>query len=254
MSVPVHHAVFGAWLAASVFVGCAGANASAQRQLEEMRREIHEIQSDNDRLNERVTALELASAGPSEADQPGEDDRPELEVVRLSPDEPPDDLGGRMEAPQDPPQDPDAPPTVIRAEGDRVPSVRRGSRPSKGALDAKASTSYDRALDLVKRKRYEAALEAFAGFLVRYPGHPHADNAMYWRGECHYAMGNYVRAAEQFEGLISRFPYGNKLPDALLKLGLSLRRMGEHDKAAKAFEQLRKSYPKSDAAGKIPRE
>lgn len=246
MSLPCRFALFG--FLALAAQGCSGADAASSRQFAEMRREINAIQSNQDRLNERVTALELA--GRSSSSGKRADERPELEVVRLGP-------GAPVENDREtyvPPEDDSEPPTVIRAEGDQMPSVHRGSRPPKGATDAQASREYDQAMDLIDRKRYDDALELLAGFLVRYPGHANADNAMYWRGECYYAMGSYVRAADQFEGLISRFPQGNKVPDALLKLGMSQRRMGEREKAAKTFEQLRKSHPNSDAASKIPRE
>ncbi len=247
MSIPRRLALL-LWLPVVCF-GCAGPGASAQRQLDEMRREIHAIQNANERLNERVTSLELAGAAAT-APPKRRDERPgDLEVVKLGPGEEPP-----MESDAVVPEDDGEPPTVIRVEGDRMPSVQRGSVTPKGATDAQAAQDYEAAREMLEKKRYEEALEAFAGFLVRYPGHANADNAMYWRGECYYAMGNFVRAAEQFEGLVARFPRGNKVPDALLKLGLSQRRMGERDKAAKTFEQLRKNHPSSDAAGKIPRE
>ncbi len=247
MSIPCRFVLFG--FLALAAQGCSGADAASSRQFAEMRREINTIQSNQDRLNERVTALELASSGASSTGKRA-DDRPDLQVVRLGPGEPPEDDRERY----GPPEDDSEPPTVIRAEGDRMPSVQRGSKPPKGAVDAQASQDYDQAMDLIGRKRYDEALEVLAGFLVRYPGHANADNAMYWRGECYYAMGNFVRAADQFEGLLTRFPQGNKVPDALLKLGMSQRRMGEREKAAKTFEQLRKNHPNSDAASKIPRE
>ncbi len=244
MSIARHMSLHGGWLLVVAAMGCS-AGASSKRQLDEMRREIHAVQSNNDRLNERVTALELASQSPDKK-QADPHERPELEVVRLAPDMPTDDV---EEATEDA-----GPPTVIRAEGKRVPSVQRGRAPSKDAKTAEAARRYDKGLDLIDRKQYDAALDVLAGFLVRYPGHPNAENAMYWRGECYYAKGNYMKASEQFEGLIMRFPDGNKHPDALLKLGLSQQRMGERDKAASTFAQLRKNHPNSDAASKIPRE
>jgi tol-pal system protein YbgF len=121
-----------------------------------------------------------------------------------------------------------------------------GARPS--ALDENARRSYDAALSLVGSKRYAEALDAFAGFLVRWPDHPNADNAMFWRGECYFAEGEFVRAADQFEGVLARFPIGNKVPDALLKLGIARQKLGDPQAAQRAFERLRRDYPHSDAA------
>ena len=153
-----------------------------------------------------------------------------------------------------PTEDDSEPPTVIRVEGNRTPVVLRGSTAPKGASDTQAVQDYDNALQLVRKKQYQEALDQFTGFLVRFPGHAKAESAMYWRGECYYAMGNYVRAAEQFEGVVARFPRGDNAPNALLQLGMSQRRMGESDKAASTFGLLRKNYPNSEAVFQIPRE
>ena len=96
------------------------------------------------------------------------------------------------------------------------------------------------------------ALEAFAAFLVKWPDHPNADNAMYWRGESYYAKGEYARAAEEFEGATLRFPLGNKVPDCLLKLGLCQRKLGNEEKAKAYFERLAREFPRSEAARRLP--
>jgi tol-pal system protein YbgF len=123
-------------------------------------------------------------------------------------------------------------------------------RPS--ALDPNAKHAYDQAIALVNKKAYGEALEKFASFLVKYPDHPYAENALYWRGECYVAQGEYARAIEQFESVLARFPSGNKAADALLKLGLTEQKVGDADKAKAAFERLERDYPRSEAARKIP--
>jgi tol-pal system protein YbgF len=120
------------------------------------------------------------------------------------------------------------------------------------ALDEDAKHAYDAALGLVNAKHYPEALEALAGFLVRWPDHPNADNAMYWRGECYFAQGDYASAAKEFDGLVARFPTGNKAPDALLKLGISAQRQGDSALARQQFDRLRHDFPRSDAAKHIP--
>ncbi len=124
------------------------------------------------------------------------------------------------------------------------------TRPS--ALDPEAKRSYDSALALVNNKQYGPALDAFAGFLMKYPDHPYAANAMYWRGECYFAQGEYVRAVEQFEGVVARFPLGGKTPDALLKLGICQQKLQNPQKAQTYFEKLTREWPRSDAVRLIP--
>jgi tol-pal system protein YbgF len=122
------------------------------------------------------------------------------------------------------------------------------------APDAAALVDYEQAQKLVGAKKWQAALDAFAGFLLRYPDHPYASNAFYWRGECYYALGDFGSAVAQFEGLVARFPVAAKVPDALLKLGLSERKLGSTAKAKTAFDRLKRDYPLSEAAKKIPPE
>jgi tol-pal system protein YbgF len=136
--------------------------------------------------------------------------------------------------------------------GDVVgPPIRAGA-PTPSALDEEARRSYDAALALVNGRKYDQALEAFAAFLVKWPDHPNADNAMYWRGESYYAKGEFARAAEEFEGATLRFPLGNKVPDCLLKLGLCQEKLGNEAKAKSYFDRLAHEFPRSEAARRIP--
>jgi tol-pal system protein YbgF len=126
----------------------------------------------------------------------------------------------------------------------------RAAQPA--ALDADAKRSYDLALALVKAHQFDEAIEAFAAFLVRWPDHPNADNAMYWRGESYYAKGEFARAAEEFEGTTLRFPLGNKVPDSLLKLGLCQMKLGNRSKAKIYLDRLVHDFPRSEAARLVP--
>jgi tol-pal system protein YbgF len=132
-------------------------------------------------------------------------------------------------------------------------SVRTGT-PRVSALDPEARRAYDTALALVNGKQYEQALEAFAAFLVKWPDHPYAENAIFWRGECYFARGEYLRAVEQFEGVLARFQTGNKAPDSLLKLGFCHQKLGNPAKAKSYFEQLVHDFPRSEAAHRMPRD
>jgi tol-pal system protein YbgF len=113
-----------------------------------------------------------------------------------------------------------------------------------------ARRAYDDALAMVYAKKYDAALDAFAGFLVKWPDHPNADNAHYWRGECYFAKGDFAQAEDQFRGVMLRFPMGNKVPDALLKLAITQDKLGKTAEATTTREKLRREYPRSEAARK----
>ncbi len=268
-------------------LGCARGESAEERQLAQLREGLHRVQADSDRFEHRLTSLEVFAAENEKAAPPARSvsagpavKTPSLRVVHLSPDgtehmqasgETASTLNG---------EDPDdtAPRPSIRVSG--VPGARgkRGAAlqrieetipdeapnggaagppiqagaPRPSALDPAAKHAYDAALALVNQKQFGPALESFAAFLVKWPDHPNADNATYWRGECYFAQGEYARAAEQFEGLITRFPLGNKVPDALLKLGMSQEKLGTAQKASQSFDRLRREFPRSEAVRRIP--
>jgi tol-pal system protein YbgF len=229
------------WPAVTLVVaGCAHAEAAADRHMEDMRDSIGKLEADRDkriaRVDEGTPPAKPAPAtnnpiGPRSV-QIGDEERPE----------------------SDDPNDPTARPE-IRLQGTATGRPSRSksraqetSTPS--VLDPEAKRAYDAALAQVNAKKYDQALESLAAFLVRYPDHPYAENATYWRGECFYAREEYLRAAEQFEAVLARG--GNKAPDALLKLGASHERLGASDRAKEYRDRLRRDYPRSDAAKRIP--
>jgi tol-pal system protein YbgF len=250
-----------------LLAGCAH-EASEERMLADLSRGVEHDQSFVDRheprINEKVPAISdsappRAGSPPrygdgSEQGEPGEngvlngDDpndttpRPVIRIVGVRP--------ARRGVPGIDHIDevlPDEP-----ANGGQAGPPIRANAPPPSALSPEARRAYDAALSLVNAHQYDQALDAFAAFLVRWPDHPNADNAMYWRGECYYAKGEYARAAEEFEGATLRFPLGNKVPDCLLKLGLCQQKLGNQEKAKTYFDRLSHDFPRSEAARRIP--
>jgi tol-pal system protein YbgF len=222
------------------------ARSAEERQLDDMRAQIDELQADRDRADRETLAPEVADArGPGV---------PARVPAPLPPPPPPAvSVGGQPQAEDVPDPDDPTPRPTIRVVGRAVPDD--GSTPAatrSSALDPEAKRAYDRALALVRSRQCDRALDALASFLVKWPDHPYADNAMFWRGECYFAKGDYLRAAEQLEGVVSRFPAGNKAPDALLELGICRQRLGDAAAAKQAFDLLAQQYPQSDAARRIP--
>lgn len=229
-------------LGAALLAGCGGSADVTEKQLAEIRSELTRLRADSAAMSERLDNLEIAkgrlSTGPG---APGPSaDRPDLEVVRLTPQAP---GGAEDEA------DVDGARTVIRSAGGGAVVEDSGGGRAKGA----AQKDYDQAMELFKAKSYDKALEAFAGFLVRYPDHGNVDNATYWRGECYFAKSDYRRAAEQFEAVATGFPKGNKAADALFKLAQTYARLNDPRAAEQAKKKLLSSYPTSEAAQKLSR-
>jgi tol-pal system protein YbgF len=115
-------------------------------------------------------------------------------------------------------------------------------------------SGYRAALKLLRERHFDQALDAFSAFIAANPHHALAANALYWRGEAHYAKREYAPALADFEGLLERFPRADKAADALLKQALCLRQLGSEDKARDVFRRLRTDYPNSQAASLAARE
>jgi tol-pal system protein YbgF len=95
------------------------------------------------------------------------------------------------------------------------------------------------------------AIDAFSEFLIRWPDHPFADHAMYWRGECILRNGDVRRAATEFEGLIARFAVGSKVPDALYKLVQCYERLNDEAHARQYASRLLRDFPQSEVAARL---
>ncbi|HSO36353.1 MAG TPA: tol-pal system protein YbgF [Labilithrix sp.] len=257
---------------ALVALGCGRPESAADRQFADLREQVSKLEADHDKVDQRLGALELAAAdektAPPEGSRaaaaaaPGGAATQPLRVVQLG------GAGdGEGEDPNDKSERPDI--RVTGAAGAAAPRPRAGksgrarieeSEPSairpdasrSSALDPDAKAAYEAALAQVQGKQYDRGLEGLNAFLVRWPDHPYAENAMYWRGEAYFAQGEYLRAGEQFEAVLARFGSGKKSPDALLKLGMCQERLGATARAREYWDRLKTEYPKSEAAKRIP--
>jgi tol-pal system protein YbgF len=249
-------------------IGCA--RNAEERQLDAMREEIDSVRQSRDRADEPIGSREAPEppAVIPQAYASASAVAPAPAVVQIGKDG--DDAsedGAETSDPQD-----TTPRPMIRVLGGQRGSVRNGGRgedhieqtvadegnappsasPRTSSLDPDAKRAYDAAISLVNSRHYDEALDALAAFLVKWPDHPYANNAMFWRGECYFVRGDYQRAADQFDGVIKRFPAGSKVPDALLKLGLSHQKLGNTAKAKECFDRLARQFAGTDAARHIP--
>jgi tol-pal system protein YbgF len=104
---------------------------------------------------------------------------------------------------------------------------------------------YQEALSMFNDRNYQNAIEAFESLLASQANHSLADNAQFWIGECHYALGQYKKALIDFEKVFT-FPKSNKNDSAQFKLGLCYLRLGDKSKAREEFQRLVDVYPKSE--------
>jgi len=263
--------VLAPWALAIVGLAAAAGCAGEDKQLDSMRAELDKIESSRDAEDRKAMTPadeDIVTSSPSRAvvapPAPPPPVAPAVREVTLGAfDEPPDDYADTDDASPRPSIRVIGSPRPGRSGGwrgdDQVQQTGTDDAAGTGArtgapqaLDPAAKRAYDAALSLIAARQYPQALDALAAFLVKWPDHPYADNAMYWRGEAYFARGEFAQAADQFEGVLARFPGGNKVPDALLKLGLCAQRMGDPARAKGYFDRLAQQYPQSEAARRIP--
>jgi tol-pal system protein YbgF len=108
---------------------------------------------------------------------------------------------------------------------------------------------YDEGRNEFESRNYQAAISLFESLLSASANHSLSDNAQYWIGECHYALGQYDAAIIDFEK-VSTFPKSNKLADAQYKLGLCYIRKGDQAKAREELNRFISNFPKSKLVAK----
>lgn len=108
---------------------------------------------------------------------------------------------------------------------------------------------YDDARSEFEARNYNAAIPLFESLLGASAQHSLSDNAQYWIGECHFALGQYNSAIIDFEKVFT-FPKSNKLDDAQYKLGLCYLKKGDKTKAREEFDRFLRDYPNSELTSK----
>jgi tol-pal system protein YbgF len=108
---------------------------------------------------------------------------------------------------------------------------------------------YQEGLDLFHARNYKQAIDVFESLIASDANNSLSDNAQFWIGESHYALGQYKKAVIDFEKVFT-FPKSNKNPDAQFKLGLCYTRLGDSAKAREEFQRLLDVYPESNYVGR----
>jgi hypothetical protein len=147
-------------LLAPAFGGCSGADR-LKKQVSGLETQLTALRADQDRLEERLAAVELSSSVPSHSSSLRDGagaaaervERPRLKIIHLSPDdqEPPEKAA---EPPPSSAPDSSARRPIIRGTGDRVIKVGDGDSDETTRSD---SPTGKRNLDLAIRDGREAA-------------------------------------------------------------------------------------------------
>jgi tol-pal system protein YbgF len=99
-------------------------------------------------------------------------------------------------------------------------------------------------------EKYGNAIKLFTQFLEKYPHNDLADNALYWIGECYYAVADFQKAITTFKKVVDKYPRGMKVPDALLKTAYSYFSLNDKKRAHHYLKLVVEKYPFSEASEK----
>ncbi|MCF6290001.1 MAG: tol-pal system protein YbgF [Desulfobacterales bacterium] len=124
-----------------------------------------------------------------------------------------------------------------------------GEKPPVKSIQDPGQGLYDKALDLFRQKKYQAAHDGFAAYLDKNPNGKLKVNARFWMGDSLFNQQEYELAILEYQKVISDFPYHAKAPAALLKQGLAFEKLGDRETARIVLRKLVAEYPKSDQAG-----
>ena len=113
-----------------------------------------------------------------------------------------------------------------------------------------AEESYAKAREVFLARKFRQALPLFEAVAATYPNHKLANNALYWKGECHYALKEYRAAIENFDRLVREYPQGSKVPDAMLKAGYAYISLDKLQKARNILKKVITNHPFSPAGAK----
>jgi tol-pal system protein YbgF len=101
--------------------------------------------------------------------------------------------------------------------------------------------------------QYEQALTLFSKFVHDHQNHDFADNAIFWRGECYLATGQFFKAIGEFERLLRRYSRSDKRPSSLYRIGFAWDKLGDKDKALEYYFRVVGSHAGTDAARRASR-
>jgi tol-pal system protein YbgF len=116
------------------------------------------------------------------------------------------------------------------------------------ANPADEQISYLAAYELVKKKRYDDALNAMNVFVQKYPKGGYTANAQYWLGELFLVKNDYANSIEHFNIVLQQFPTSSKSAASMLKIGYAYAAQDNKEEAKKFLLQVVRAYPDTPTA------
>ena len=99
-----------------------------------------------------------------------------------------------------------------------------------------------------KNGLYISARDEYSLLLLYYPSSPWADDARLGIGNCYYQTSDYYHARIQYQTVIDNYPLSDLLPFAQYRIAWCSKRMNNYDEAIHDFQQVITLYPQSSYA------
>ncbi|MDH7516344.1 MAG: tetratricopeptide repeat protein [Bacteroidota bacterium] len=141
-------------------------------------------------------------------------------------------------------------------ESETEPEIRRDVSPpsksesvslvvSSNPADERYLSRYQEALSHFNNRRYTRALPMFEALADTDPPNDMNDNALYWKGECLYALGRHAEAVTAFSTVIG-MKGTDKKEAALMMRGNSYLKLGRKEDAKRDFRRLVELFPNGE--------
>ncbi|MBC7386691.1 MAG: tetratricopeptide repeat protein [Cryobacterium sp.] len=106
------------------------------------------------------------------------------------------------------------------------------------------ATAYEKGRAAYREKRYDAAVDLLTQYL-KFPKGKFTEEALYLRGESHYAKEQYKKAILDYSTLQEKFPKSKFISKGLLKIGMSFDALGMKSDAKAFYQEILDKHAKS---------
>lgn len=122
------------------------------------------------------------------------------------------------------------------------------SNPNDETVSLQEQDAYDLAFSLLKKSKYQDAINQFRKLIKTWPNSQLADDAAYWQAEARYVNRETEAALSGFKEMVNRYPDSELVPEAWLKIGYIYYDTGAYDDATKVFRDLLARFPEHQVA------
>jgi tol-pal system protein YbgF len=109
-------------------------------------------------------------------------------------------------------------------------------------------TLYESAYKNYIKGNYQEAIDGFVAYQQAAQDGPLVDNALYWIGESHAALGQLQKAVNAFQELINKYPKSPRVPTTLYRMGIIYEEGKDLKTARFYYNQVIRNFPNSPEA------